>query len=55
MMEKAGIGRYNIAMSGSNGTTFWDVGGIHYIRYREESEEDVLRKLFTPETARQFV
>lgn len=55
IMETAGIDRYNIATRGSNGTKFWNDGGVKYKQYREESEEDVLRKLFTPETARQLM
>lgn len=53
LMEQAGIQRYNI--NGIGNDTFWDSGGVKYKKYRKESEDEVLRKLFTPELARQFM
>ncbi len=60
IMKQAGIAKYNIAVSTSGAnesdTTFWKSGGVKYRDYRhDETEEDVLRKLFTPETARRLM
>jgi hypothetical protein len=53
-MKQAGIHRFNLPASPTNDTSvsFWKGGGTPEIRYRQETEEEVLRKLFTPTTAR---
>lgn len=57
IMKHAGIERFNIPPNSMKSTsaTFWDVGGTPKISYRRETEEDVLRKLFTPDLARRFM
>jgi hypothetical protein len=54
IMKQAGIHRYKLPASPTNDTSvsFWKGGGTPEIRYRQETEEEVLRKLFTPTTAR---
>lgn len=54
IMKQAGIHRFNLPASPTNDTSvsFWKGGGTPEIRYRQETEEEVLRKLFTPTTAR---
>lgn len=54
IMERAGLARYNVAATNDN-CTFWNSGGVKTKEYRSESEEDVLRKLFTPKAARQLM
>lgn len=55
IMERAGISRFNVAPNLAGNGTFWSEGGIWKEDRRKETEEDVLRKLFTPETARQVM
>jgi hypothetical protein len=54
IMKQAGIDRFNLPASPTNDTSvsFRKGGGTPEIRYRQETEEEVLRQLFTPTTAR---
>lgn len=54
IMEMAGIERFNV---NEKGESFWKTGGLHYQEHHQQlgDEETLLKKLYTPEAARQFM